>query len=1216
MADAKTSEGKPAPRKRGSWLRVLLWVVMIVVVLLVAVYFIATSSGFFQRHILPRVSESINANVTVSSAEIHPFSYVILHDLKIQPTNQPTLLTAHEARVRYSLMDIIGGNIHVDEMAIVSPMIQIVENPDGSSNLDPLLQKQKNEAKSGKAKSEKASKPLQVDVRKVTISDASISRIKNHPNGTRDLVELTNVDVTLTGLKNGEAGKLELKAMVRDENNPPAPAMYGLLQATVDGSFNFSFTADLKPNTILGDAHLDISQAAGSFSDFAQLKGVLHCDLSPTEIKAVSLNFEKDGVQLGELRASGPFDAQKSEGKLSVELLAVDKKVLNLLGAKSGFDFGSTTITSTNEIELSKAGKAIAAIGELSASKFQLSRTNQSTPAIDLRADYNVLLDQAEQTALLRTLNVNGTQGGRALLRGELTSPMTLAWGNQTNVVGDSAFSLAVTKLNLADWKVFLGELASAGIVDLNLKLLSQQSGKQLTFDATNQIQNLTVAVGGQHLTDVNVMLNAHGQSMDLKQFNLSDYGFQLAKSNHTALAISGSGTYDSESGSADLQVDLKTTLGRLLPLLGQTNMAASAGTAELKAHVTQKQQTQTVSGDLTLTNFSGSVSGNDFTDFATAMTLDLTKTPEQIEIRKAAGTLTENRKAGGSFDISGNYSLTNAPSQLSVKLSNLNENGLRPFLAPMLGGRKLVSVALDGTASAQRSANGDSAIKADLQVTNLVVNDPAHLLAATPLEARVQLDASLVKMIADVRQLQLTLTPTQRAKNQFQLQGRVDMSNTNAMQGNLTLSSDSLDLTSYYDLFAGTNKTAAVKNQKGQSAPVSATAQPAAAAQTAAATNQLPFKNFTVDAKVREFYLREIAATNFQTTVKLDRTRVLLKPFQMTLNNSPLRATADVDLSVPGYKYALTFSATNVPFAPLWNTFEPEEKGQMGGTLTAYVDIGGVGTTGESLQKTLKGTFMIGTTNLNLDVSKMRNPILRDLVAVVAKLPDLFNNPVSGAESLVEGMAGRVLGKFSGGLGEDVSKSPIDVITARGTAGDGRVTVEQAVVRSTVFEATVTNGTVTLDRVLTNSPINFPVSIALNQSIAQRIPSLGSSTTSTNGNASTNSIVSTNSVASSNASYVKIPDFYVEKGTLGKPKPSISAGSLGKSVIQKFIPGLGGAGGGGTNSSGNLLQDIGGVFHRGENANTNQPGTNQPPTNQPATNQSPVNNLLNRFLK
>ena len=78
---------------------------------------------------------------------------------------------------------------------------------------------------SGKAESEKPkaesgkSKPLKVDVRKVTISSGTILQIKNHSNGTRDLVELTNVTVSLTGLKNGESGKLALSAILRDENN-------------------------------------------------------------------------------------------------------------------------------------------------------------------------------------------------------------------------------------------------------------------------------------------------------------------------------------------------------------------------------------------------------------------------------------------------------------------------------------------------------------------------------------------------------------------------------------------------------------------------------------------------------------------------------------------------------------------------------------------------------------------------------------------------------------------------------------------------------------------------------------------------------------------------------------------------------------------------------------------------------------------------------------
>jgi len=1181
MADAISSAPTPAPRKRSAWWRVLLWLVAIFVVLLVVVYFVATSSAFLQRQILPRVSKSLNADVTVSSAELHPFSQIVLHDLKIQSKNQPTLLTVQEARVKYSLMDIIGGNIHVDEMVIASPVIQIVQNPDGSSNLDPLLKSQPKAAEDKPKSTGKASKPLQVDVRKVTISGASILRIENHQNGTRDLVELTNVDVTLTGLKNGEAGKLEFSAIIRDENNPPAPAMYGLLQAKVGGSFNFSFTPDLKPNTVLGDAHLDISQAAGSFSDFAKLTGVLHCDLSPTEIKSVSLNFEKDGVHLGELRASGPFEAQKSQGRLNVELLAVDKKVLNLLGAKSGFDFGSTTITLTNAIEISKEGAAISAVGALSASQFQLSRTNESTPAIDLRADYNVSVDNTGKTALLRTLDVAGTQAGRPLLRGGLTSPMTLSWGNQTSAVGDSTFNLALTKLNLADWKIFLGDLVSAGLVDFNLKLLSQENGKRLTFDVTNQIQNLAADAGGQHFSQTAVSLNAHGQAMDLKQFNLSSFGLEIAKSNRTALAISGSGAYNLTNANADFQVALRTTLARLLPLLGQTNLAVSSGTAEFNAHITQKEQAQSVNGTLALTNFTGNFSGNEFTEFATTMALDVSKTPEKIEIRKASGTLVENRKPGGSFDISGNYSLTNAPSQLTVKLSNLNENGLRPFLAPMLAGRKLVSVAVDGSATAQFSAGGDAAIKADLQVTNLVVNDPAHPLPATPLEATMRLDVSIAKQIADLRQLQLTLTPTARAKNEFQLQGRVDASKTNAIQGNLTLSSDSLDLTSYYDLFAGTNKTTTATNRKPQGSASAAPAQAAPPAQVAT-TNQLPFKNFTLDASVRALYLREIAATNFHMTVKLDGSHVLLKPFQLTLNNSPMGATVDVDLGVPGYKYALTFNATNVPFAPLWNTFNPEEKGQVGGTLSAHVDINGVGTTGESLQKSLKGTFDIGTTNLNLDVAKIKNPILGLIVNFVTKIPELLgDNPSAAIGSLASGVTGRVLGKSGGGLSDDVSKSPIDIISARGSAGDGKVTVEQVVVRSTVFEADIMNGTVTLAPVLTNSPINFPISILLSQPIARRL-SLASADSSTN------------------ASYVKIPDCFVEKGTVGDPKASINAAALGKGVLQRFIPGLGG----GTNSSGSLLQGVGNLLQGGSK------------TNQPATNQSPVNNLLNRFLK
>src|SRR4051812_37377823 len=243
MAESITAAPAPQPRKRRVWLRVFGWVCALLVLLLVALYFVATSSAFFKGSILPRVSKSINATVTVSSADIHPFSQIVLHDLKVQPTNQATIVSAPEVRVKYSLLDIIGGNIRVDEATLISPTVQIVRNEDGTSNLDPLSQSQKQPQAQ---KSKQPSKPPKIDLRKLTLSNATILKIQNHKAGTRDLVELTNIDLTLSNVKNGQSGKLQFTAIVRDENNPPAPAMYGLLAAKLEGAFNFSLTPDFQ----------------------------------------------------------------------------------------------------------------------------------------------------------------------------------------------------------------------------------------------------------------------------------------------------------------------------------------------------------------------------------------------------------------------------------------------------------------------------------------------------------------------------------------------------------------------------------------------------------------------------------------------------------------------------------------------------------------------------------------------------------------------------------------------------------------------------------------------------------------------------------------------------------------------------------------------------------------------------------------------------------
>src|SRR4029079_17307530 len=109
----------------------------------------------------------------------------------------------------------------------------------------------------------------------------------------------------------------------------------------------------------------------------------------------------------------------------------------------------------------------------------------------------------------------------------------------------------------------------------------------------------------------------------------------------------------------------------------------------------------------------------------------------------------------------------------------------------------------INGSVSASYAPTGDAAVKADVQLAKLGVSDPKNQLPTTPLEAKVQVDVAQRKDVTDIHQFQLTLTPTQRAKNQVQLQGQVDRSQTNAIHGKLNLFADSLDLTPYYDLFA-----------------------------------------------------------------------------------------------------------------------------------------------------------------------------------------------------------------------------------------------------------------------------------------------------------------------------------------------------------------------------------------------------------------------------
>ena len=1129
------------PKKRRRWLRWLAWSTAVLLVLIIVAYFVGTSSAFLKQVILPGVGKALKADITVSDAVIHPFSGISLRDLKVQAAGQPPLVTAPEVRVRYHLFDILGGNFHVDEITIVSPTIQLVEAADGRRNWEfsAKTAPAKLPAKTEPAAATGAGKPLRIDLGKLTLSNATILQIKNYADGRRDFSGLTNVNVTLANLKNGQTAKLDLSAELRVENQS-ATNSGGRLAATLKGSFTCAFNSDLKPGAATGGVNFAVAQAAGAFSEFDSFSAALDCEVTPTAINQLALRFQKSGGSLGELAISGPFDAEKMEGKLDVALRGVDRRLLNLFGEKNGLDFGTTRMDATNQIVLAK--NRLTVTGRFNAGQVQLTRARQTTPTLDLNVAYDMTVDHAAQTATLRSLNLAGTQNGAPLLSAQLTSPMSLAWGAGAGGLGDAELDLVVTELKLADWKPFAGDLAAEGKAAVKLKVSSQQGGKKIAFDLNADVQGLAVQFGSNRISQAEITVAAHGQAAEFKQITLSDYQVQLGWQNQSALTVSGSGDYDLASGEANAQVKLQAALAQLLKAMPQPGMSVSFGDVELNARVALKQKLPTLTGDLTLANFNGQIGRNEFLGYSSRFKLDVAGSPEQIQINRIAGDFSQNGNSGGGFDVSGIYRLAQKSARVNLKLAGLNENGLRPFLEPLLADKKLASVSVNGVVAGQYDPQAGSEVKADVRVENFVVTDPRQKAPAPPLAIGLQLDAALNRQVAEVRQFQIALAPTPIATNQLYFSGRLDFSNSNAVQGNLKLAADALDLTRYNDLCTG-----------GSAAPAKTAATTTSAAPASAKPDQeppavkLPLRNFTLAVDLRRLYLHELAVSNFLTTVKIDGSQIALNPFELALNGAPVAATADVDLGVPGYKYNVTFTAKKVPLAPLMDTFQPARAGQMGGTLTAAAQITGAGVTGTGLQKNLAGKFDLDMTNLNLSVLNVHSRIIKTVINVIATIPELLSRPENAIISLLGGVTGR------GGLMNELEQSPIEVIAAHVTAGGGRVNLRSATVQSSAFKADATGG-LALAPVLTNSAINIPVTVALSRAIAKKM-----NTTST--------------AASASDAYVPLPPFLTMSGTVGNPQANIDKLALvrvaGQSVGGSLLNNVG------TNASpvGNLLK-------------------------------------------
>lgn len=1212
----------PPPRRR-KWLRVLGFLFAGVFLLLIVGYFVVTSSAFFKSVILPRASQALNAQITVSDASISPFSQVILKDLKVQTTGSEPLAQVPELRVRYSLGDILRGNIKVNELTAVSPIVVVQQDANGKSNLDPILQS----GKSGESKSSTSSKssgePMRLDIGAVRIENGTVRYAQGLASGKRDLTEVKNLNLTVNNVRNGGSGKGNVGADLSTEKNGPSPAESATAQAKLAGDLVFALSPNLDLTSAKGNASLEVAKATGSLQQANGLNVALVSDLSPTEITELALRFAREKALLGQLRVSGPFNAAKQEGTLAVELSGLDKQLLNLVGAPNGLDFGSTRIGSTNKVVLAQAGKKIEVAGRLNVDRFQVTRTNQSTPVLDISANYDTAIDLNNSSALLNTFVLSGIQNGKPLLQGSLTSPFAYSWAAGKSGAGDSTLAVKLTELNLVDWKPFIGDYAPAGQVSGDLEVRSQNAGDRLAFDLKSQGSKLTITAGGNTITEGGLNLQVAGVSTNKQVLHLQTLKFDFLRQNQPVVSANGQGLYQMNSGSGEFQLAAKAeipTATKLVPM----DADFSAGHAEVNAQVSLKGDIRDLTGSLAITNLTGRFASNQFQAYSLASDFQVAMTAQEANIKKLTAALGSGSRPGGRLDITGTYGLSNQVANVNARFLQLNQDGLRPFTDPMMEDMKAVLLTVNGDANAQYRPAGVSTYQANLSITNLVLTDSDNQISAAPLEARLKADVDMQKNIAELKRVELGLNPTKRAPNNMAvIVGRVDLSGTNGIEGKLKATADVLDITRWYDVYMGDapEEVAGLKPAKsgggtgGSGAP---------AAEEELEPLIMPLRNFVTDITIGKMYLRELEMTNMHSSLLLDGGKVVLDPFQFALNGAPAKTGLKMDMGVPGWKYDLEFSAQKSPVTPLVDSFMPSLRGQAAGTLDAGLHVAAQGITDTNIQKSLTGNFDLNATNLNIAIPAIKNPLLKAVVNVVGIIPQILKDPKNQLGSLAGAVLGSTSGKSSGFSGE-LEQAPIDVIALKGTMRPGLIDLENSLVQSSTFQAGA-SGKIETQPILTNSPINVPLSVSLRRNLAEKFNLMPAGTPT-------------------NAVYVALPNYVTIGGTVGQPKPDINYGALAGTALQQFggkIPGV-------DKNTSNLIQGLGSVLSGRGSAGTNAPanpvpaGTNAPAQGKsglggldrflgsalgvtnapaagtntvPATNQSPVGSVLDQLLR
>jgi hypothetical protein len=148
----------PRKKRRGWWWKLPLILIVLLAVLVLLIPTIA-STGPVRRYVTAAISENLNGKLEIADWSISWTGGISASGIKLLDRAGSTVVEIKRVTTELSMLDVVGGNFDAGKVDVVDPVLHIVQQPDGRTNLETIPKPKEDGGDDGAASSEPSDLP-------------------------------------------------------------------------------------------------------------------------------------------------------------------------------------------------------------------------------------------------------------------------------------------------------------------------------------------------------------------------------------------------------------------------------------------------------------------------------------------------------------------------------------------------------------------------------------------------------------------------------------------------------------------------------------------------------------------------------------------------------------------------------------------------------------------------------------------------------------------------------------------------------------------------------------------------------------------------------------------------------------------------------------------------------------------------------------------------